>query len=1729
MQSANTSHLLSGAEVWSWREQARELISHAFNAYMAHGYPWDEVRPLQCTGRRFDRRERGTLDDVLGGYGLTLIDSLDTLALTGDLPAFRRAVSCVVEDVTFDRDVTVSVFEASIRVMGGLLSAHLLASDPRLGLFDAAVQCGDGRHAAGLGNYTDYETACAAVMCGARTPVCQWGAAHFRAGAAAAFTRGAAAFESAAGRDPGSGSDWSSSFAADLPARLADTGCLLRYEGQLLFMARELARRLLPAFDSPTGLPYHRINLRTGLVDRTSRESCTAAAGTFLFEWGLLSRLTGDPTFEAAARRATAAIWSRRSGPGAGLVGSGIDVEDGFWRTPHTGIGAGVDSYLEYLLKSGLLLDDDALVAAFHRSADSVAALMDVGGIHAEIGLAEGMMTKAPIISSLQAFYPGLEVLAGSVAEARTHIAPLLALWYKYRALPEAYDVAAGQPIHFAKDAPLRPELIESNYHLYTATRDPAYLWHAYNMMHALANLTRVPCGFASIADVSYPAGAAPRLDDRMDSYFIAETLKYLFLTFDHALWHWGEGPTLGPSWGGANVTDANDAAATAASAHTQQADLPAQLALSVGPACREAHLEVHLQGAAATEPSDAWRGQARTLVGRHGVRDPEWWMAAAASSTAAVVRSAEALVAESRVDISAAGAEAASPSWVSAWSGPPTPQWLESCTSSIGAVWIVGTHPKDDSIGMTEGITACNTAVNSSDHEALSICSEAVDAMDSFESAANSTSVGQNTTHSGPRLPQGPAAAAAYLACRHRQLHPRAHPLAYLSSGPVSLLVPHAKADKEKKKNDKLTGLMTLVRQLGGLLPASLMGGVGRAAGDDAMDGLSSSPLRSFATTGATISSLQLEDRDLLFSTEGHMISLSHPEWLHAKQKVESAQREWVLGSASSGGFVTPNDSPNEAAPAHDVFNHASGKAPSLPRRTRPTGGNRRKSTLTPGKNPAKYISKRKTTPGQYSPLLSDEDERPFQPPRRTLSSEPASSTASQLAKTRTHAVLDSSACDLFIHRGVISPADELFNLARPHKGAREPRAFLWQYGSPLIPSPAIQTMQHSSFDTMSSDHTIPAQYPPWQTLGSHWPFAASLSTEQKDKLADDAISLWYRTDPNFRLTKTTAKNETFTSTNLSRCVIGKLSEAVKFATHGSETHTLGVIAFPSGSHPVSPYALFPLPMPHDPLPLVGSRDLVPYREDGPTIGLGPTLSTSFDEMVAPAIRHAVIEFTRGMVSFQLSVNPPPLPVGGVSHDIANSLRTLTEQLEAHKGDGQGVRPVIEKLIQSLQSTGTLLSAAAAEAVDAARASAAHASAAHRNSPDVHASFVQDVPVLPEDPANEVRLRSEFVVMHEDHLTMLEEEKSVWAQGLSGGEFVVFATIRMHGRSLALSVPLDPGRAEWHVFSQFPDGASPLFSPQLMALALAQGPSLSLAATGRLIGFKISCKDTLSSCSVIIHTSPYSVPARLKLVSTIADCTPSMTQSCTESIDFLAHTAHFGPLLTRKGLSGHRFALASPLDACSEQVKLHEDGARLTPDGPRQGRRVRQGIVAVVLRGSCSFVSKVRAAQKAGASAVVVLDVQENGPDSQVAESDEFAMADDGTSHDIRIPAVFISPSRARSLVEAMGIAGSECAIARSRMKSTSLGTEADGSVRSSCDMTVLAAVNAQEPHMLMPWTKHLIPGAQVPFLTISLSIDFPAVDTPEEEPYKVDGPVHIIKQIFSAIVQATHPQGGD
>ena len=144
---------------------------------------------------------------------------------------------------------------------------------------------------------------------------------------------------------------------------------------RFLALAHDLGDRLLPAFASATGMPYRYVNLRTGAV--RDPISNPAEIGTLMLEFGTLSKLTGDPRYYDAAKRAVAALFERRSA--IGLVGTTIDVETGEWRNRTSHMTGGIDSYYEYLLKSWIMTGKKDVEQAITRLAQKSRAV----GIHA--------------------------------------------------------------------------------------------------------------------------------------------------------------------------------------------------------------------------------------------------------------------------------------------------------------------------------------------------------------------------------------------------------------------------------------------------------------------------------------------------------------------------------------------------------------------------------------------------------------------------------------------------------------------------------------------------------------------------------------------------------------------------------------------------------------------------------------------------------------------------------------------------------------------------------------------------------------------------------------------------------------------------------------------------------------------------------------------------------------------------------------------------------------------------------------------------------------------------------------------------------------------------------------------------------------------------------------------------------------------------------------------------
>ena len=236
------------------------------------------------------------------------------------------------------------------------------------------------------------------------------------------------------------------------------SGYELTGDRRLLAKARDLGDRLLPAFNTPIGLPYAYVNLRTGKT--SGAESNPAETGTLILEFGTLSRLTGDPVYFEKAKRALVETFGRRSA--IGLVGVGLNVETGAWTDPDSSVSGGIDSYYEYLWKCWRLFGDRNCLAMWRASigpvnrylADDVAGALWYG--HAD--MTSGART-ATHYGALDAYFPGLLALSGDVGRAARLEDSSFRMWSLHGIEPEVLDYRTLTVVSPGYE--LRPEIVE--------------------------------------------------------------------------------------------------------------------------------------------------------------------------------------------------------------------------------------------------------------------------------------------------------------------------------------------------------------------------------------------------------------------------------------------------------------------------------------------------------------------------------------------------------------------------------------------------------------------------------------------------------------------------------------------------------------------------------------------------------------------------------------------------------------------------------------------------------------------------------------------------------------------------------------------------------------------------------------------------------------------------------------------------------------------------------------------------------------------------------------------------------------------------------------------------------------------------------------------------------------------------------------------------------------------
>ena len=216
-------------------------------------------------------------------------------------------------------------------------------------------------------------------------------------------------------------------------------------------------------------------------------------------------------------------LWSSRHRQ-SHLVGNVLNIHTGDWIRRDSGVGAGIDSYYEYIAKAYILLGDEEYGRRWHTHYSNIMKYIGQRHVLQDVHMHRPTTTSKQFIDALGAFWPGLQVLMGDLKPAIENHEVLYQVMQRHDFIPEAFT--SDFQVHWAQHL-LRPEFVESTYFLYRATGDPYYLEAGRQVLGSLQKHARVTCGYASIKDVR-----TMQKEDRMDSFVLAETFKYLYLLF---------------------------------------------------------------------------------------------------------------------------------------------------------------------------------------------------------------------------------------------------------------------------------------------------------------------------------------------------------------------------------------------------------------------------------------------------------------------------------------------------------------------------------------------------------------------------------------------------------------------------------------------------------------------------------------------------------------------------------------------------------------------------------------------------------------------------------------------------------------------------------------------------------------------------------------------------------------------------------------------------------------------------------------------------------------------------------------------------------------------------------------------------------------------------------------------------------------------------------------------
>eukprot|EP01064_Diplonema_japonicum_P036591 TRINITY_DN8281_c0_g1_i1.p1 TRINITY_DN8281_c0_g1~~TRINITY_DN8281_c0_g1_i1.p1 ORF type:complete len:709 (+),score=169.87 TRINITY_DN8281_c0_g1_i1:1876-4002(+) len=321
----------------------------------------------------------------------------------------------------------------------------------------------------------------------------------------------------------------------------------------LLKTARAVADRVLHAYNTSSGIPHASINFATrahGSPPWTAGSSVLSEFGTVQLELRTLSHHTKDATYDQRATWIMDIIES--VAPHDYLCPTYLNTLSAKWTSDHVTLGALGDSFFEYLLKQYLLTGKTEtryrkmyekaakgiMKKLVHKTKNGLSYLAEYkrGGFYHKMDhlacFAGGMLALG--VTELERD-GGKGEERDAVLQAAEEITETCYEMYHKTVTgvaPEMVEFREGEMFIGGRASYylLRPETVESFFYLWRITKKEKYREWGWTVFMALKRWCRVPNGgYTGLRNIGF---TPPQQDDLQQSFWLAETLKYLFLLF---------------------------------------------------------------------------------------------------------------------------------------------------------------------------------------------------------------------------------------------------------------------------------------------------------------------------------------------------------------------------------------------------------------------------------------------------------------------------------------------------------------------------------------------------------------------------------------------------------------------------------------------------------------------------------------------------------------------------------------------------------------------------------------------------------------------------------------------------------------------------------------------------------------------------------------------------------------------------------------------------------------------------------------------------------------------------------------------------------------------------------------------------------------------------------------------------------------------------------------------